>query len=86
MEQALESLEDLGALAEVVCLHTLIAHIPVYTELVHSVQELLETVHKFQKGFNKKMSQVILQLEVTKKRMEAIQIKLCTHLALQELI
>jgi hypothetical protein len=71
VEQALESLGDPGVLAEVVCLCTLIACVPVYTKLMHSVQELSEAVYKFQKGFNKKLSQVILQLKVIKKRMEA---------------
>jgi hypothetical protein len=86
VEQALESLGDPGALAEVTCLHTLIACVPAYAELTHSVQELSKAVHKFQKGFNKKTSQVVLQLEATKKRMEATCIKSRTHLALQELI
>jgi len=47
VEKALESLGDLGALAEVMRLCMLIVCIPVYTELTRSVQELLEAVHKF---------------------------------------
>jgi hypothetical protein len=82
MEQALESLGDLGALAKVMHLHMLIVHVPVYAVLICSVQELSEAVHKFQKGFNEKMSQVILQLDTTKKHMEDMQIKSCIHSAL----
>jgi hypothetical protein len=86
IEQALESLGDPGALAEVARLRTLIVHVPVYAELACLVQELSEAIHKFQKGFNEKTSQVVLQLEATKKHMEDTQIKSRTYLALQELI
>jgi hypothetical protein len=69
----MESLGDLGVLAKVVWFCTLIACVPVYAELTWSVQELSESIYKFQKGFNEKTSQVILQLEATKKQMEACQ-------------
>jgi len=86
IEQALESLGDSGVLAEVARLCTLIVHVPIYAKLAQSVQELLEAVHKFQKGFNEKTSQVIIHLKATKKWMEAARVKSCTHVALLELI
>jgi len=70
----------------VVRLCTLIVHVPIYAKLAQSVQELLEAVHKFQKGFNEKTSQVIIHLKATKKWMEAARVKSCTHVALLELI
>jgi hypothetical protein len=70
-EQALESLGDPGVLAEVARLQNLVAQVPIYAELACSVQELSETVHKFQKGFNDRAGQLVIHLEATKRRMEA---------------
>jgi len=52
LEQALDSLDDPGALAKVAQLHTLVVRVPVYAELVQNVQELSEAIHKFQKSFS----------------------------------
>jgi hypothetical protein len=70
-EQALESLGDLGVLAEVARLRNLVVQVLIYAELVCSVQELSETVHKFQKGFNDRAGQLVIHLEATKRCMEA---------------
>ncbi len=47
LEQALESLGEAGVLANVARLYAIVSCIPVYTELIRSVQELSEVVHKF---------------------------------------
>jgi hypothetical protein len=44
-EQALQHVGDLGMLAEVARLCTLLAHIPIYSELAQSIQELSTAVH-----------------------------------------
>jgi hypothetical protein len=60
IEQALKSLEDPGILAKFTRLRTLVTCIPVYAELVQAVQELSNAIHKFQKYFNDKTSQVVI--------------------------
>jgi hypothetical protein len=56
VEQALEKLSDPGTLAEVAQLQSLSAHIPVYSELIKTVQDLSKAMHKFYKSFNNKAS------------------------------
>ena len=58
---------------------------PVYSELAHSVQELSNAIYKFQKHFNDQTRQMVLQLEATKKRMEASHLQSQAHLALVDL-
>jgi hypothetical protein len=70
-KQALESLGDPGVLAKVARLQNLIAQVLIYAELACLVQELSETVHKFQKGFNDRAGQLVIHLEATKRCMEA---------------
>jgi hypothetical protein len=53
-KQALDRLDDPGALAEVGRLRSLCARIPVYSELAQDVQELASAMHKFHKSFNDK--------------------------------
>jgi hypothetical protein len=65
LKQALDSLGDPGILAKVVRLRTLIAHVWIYSELAQAMQELSDAIHKFQKCFNDKTSQVIIQLKET---------------------
>ncbi len=84
-KQALESLGDPGVLAKVARLHYLIAQVPVYANLAHSMQELSKAVHKFQKGFNGHASRLVVHLEATKRHMEAARIHSCAWLALIEL-
>jgi hypothetical protein len=49
VEQALEQLDDPGALAKVAWLRTLTTRIPVYAELMQAVQDLSSTMYKFHK-------------------------------------
>jgi hypothetical protein len=84
-EQVLESLRDPGVLAEVARLRNLVVQVPIYAELACSVQELSETVHKFQKGFNDRAGQLVIHLETTKRRMEAARIRSRAQLVLVEL-
>ncbi len=72
-------------LAKVARLCTIVGHVPVYAKLTRSVQELLEAIHKFQKGFNEKVRQLVTQLKATKGCMKAAQIRSHTHIALTEL-
>jgi hypothetical protein len=74
LKQALESLKDPGVLAKVAQLRTLVTCILIYSELTQAIQELSNAVHKFQKHFNDKTGQVVIQLEATKKHMEAAHI------------
>ena len=85
LEQALDSLDDPGALAKVAQLHTLVVRVPVYAELVQNVQELLEAVHKFQKSFSDHTGQTVIQLEATKHQMETAHIWSQTHVTLMDL-
>jgi len=77
-KQALERLDNPGALAEVRWLRMHCARIPVYLELAQDVQELASAMHKFHKSFNDKAGQMVIHLEATKKRME--QARLCLHI------
>jgi len=74
VEQALEKLDDPSMLAEVARLQSLSACIPMYLELIKTVQDLSKAMHKFHKSFNDKASQLVLQLEAMKKQMEDAQI------------
>jgi hypothetical protein len=85
IEQVLESLEDPGISAKVARLCTLVTHVPVYAELAQAMQELSNAVHKFQKYFNDKTSQVVIQLKATKQCMEAANIPARTQAALFDL-
>jgi hypothetical protein len=61
-------------------------HIPIYSKLTQAIQELSNAVHKFQKHFNDKTSQVVIQLEATKKHMEAAHILTCVQATLLDLM
>lgn len=74
LKQALKWLEDPSALAKVTRLHALAMHIPVYSELARVVQELSDAMHKFQKDFNDRTGQMVIQLKATKRHMEEAQI------------
>jgi len=74
LKQALNSLDNPRALAKVAQLCTLVAQVPIYTELVQNIQELLEAVHKFQKSFSDQAGQTIIQLEAMKHQMETAHI------------
>jgi hypothetical protein len=71
LEQALDTLGDPGVLAEVAHLRTLAAHVPIYSGLTQAVQELSEAIHKFQKAFSDQTGKMVIQLEATKKQMQA---------------
>jgi hypothetical protein len=85
LEQALASLQDPGVLAEVARLRAIITQILVYTKISWAVQELSEAFSKFQKCLNEKTSQLVEQLDMTKKRMKAAQLHSRTQAALVEL-
>lgn len=85
LEQALESLDDPGALAEVARLRTIMAKVPVYGDLAREVRELSEAVNKFQVSFNEKTRELVTQLEGTKRRMEDARLHSRTQAALIEL-
>ncbi len=52
VEQALEKLDDPSALAEVARLRSLSTRIPMYSELIKTVQDLSKAMHKFHNSFN----------------------------------
>ena len=85
LEQALESLDDLGVLAEVACLWMIIARAPIYTELASEVKDLSDAIHKFQQHFNEKTQSLVDQLKATKRRMEAARLPSCIQAALVDL-
>jgi hypothetical protein len=64
----------------------LVTHIPIYSKLTQAIQELSNAVHKFQKHFNDKTGQVVIQLEATKKCMEATHILTCVQATLLDLV
>lgn len=54
LEQVLESLEDLEALAKMMHLCNIIAKIPIYIEFMHTLQGLSKAIYKLQTQFNEK--------------------------------
>jgi hypothetical protein len=72
-------------LEEVARLHTLVVQVPVYLSLAQAIQELSKAVNKFQNYFNDKASQMLIQLDMTKRHMAAAQICSCVHVALVNL-
>jgi hypothetical protein len=86
VDQALESLDDPGVLAEVARLQTIVAHVPVYSAFAQSVQELSEAMHKFQKNFNDQAKHIVTHLAETKKRMEDTKVRSRVHIAILELM
>jgi hypothetical protein len=85
LEQALDSLEDPGALAEVARLRTLVARIPVYADLAQKFRGLWEAIHEFQAHFNEQAEQTAIQFEATKHRMVAARLRSRTQAALENL-
>lgn len=85
IEQALDHLSDPGVLAEVSRLRTLVAQLPIYADLARVVQELSNAVHQFQKHFNEKTGEFVVNLDATKKRMEAARASSRVQFALTDL-
>jgi hypothetical protein len=65
LKQALDSLDDLEALAEVARLQDVITCILIHAEFTKVVQELSKAFNKFQNHINNKIYQLVKKLEVT---------------------
>jgi hypothetical protein len=85
LEQALDSLEDPRALAEVAWLQMLVTQVPVYNVMSQAIQTLSTAFHKFQEQFNHHTGRTVIQLEAMKHQMEAAHICSYTQVVLKEL-
>jgi hypothetical protein len=61
-------------LAKVSRLHTISATIPVYVELVKTMQELIKAIHKFHITFNEQIKRLVDKLGETKGQREGVHV------------
>lgn len=86
IEQALERLGDPGLLADVGRLRALCAGIPVFAEMVETIQELTKSVYKFHTTFNGQVARLVDGIAETKRRLEKAHVRSRVQKALQSLV